>query len=246
MKEWFENWFDSKYYHKLYFDRDEKEASDFINNLMNFLKPPVNSLMLDVACGKGRHSRTLSSYQHFVTGIDISPQSIAFAAQFNSDRLEFLEHDMRLTFRINYFHYIFNLFTSFGYFESHRKNEDVLKNIYQSLRPNGVFIFDYLNSNYVSNHLVAQEKKIIEDTHFTIKRYQTPFHFIKQIQINDEALKAPLLFEEKVAAYRLSDFRTMFEKAGFCILNEFGNYQLAPFHETESKRVVIIAQKPSV
>ena len=32
---WFEEWFDSPYYHVLYKDRDEKEAKDFILNLIN-------------------------------------------------------------------------------------------------------------------------------------------------------------------------------------------------------------------
>jgi len=53
---WFKDWFNSPYYHQLYFKRDEQEAAAFIDHLISYLKPPPGSFMLDVACGKGRHS----------------------------------------------------------------------------------------------------------------------------------------------------------------------------------------------
>jgi SAM-dependent methyltransferase len=243
MSNWFENWFDSPYYHKLYFDRDEEEASLFIKNLIAYLNPPTNSFMLDIACGKGRHSRTLASYAHYVTGIDISPSSIAFATQFNSDNLEFFQHDMRLTFRINYYNYAFNLFTSFGYFSTPRENDDALRTISQSLKPGGYFIMDYLNAVQVEKMLQPSEKKIIEGTTFNIKRYKTATHFIKQIQIEDVALVTPILHQEQVAAYTLPILEKMFAKQKMKIIKVFGNYALDNFDEANSKRLILIAQK---
>src|SRR5215213_5123663 len=55
--QWFRQWFDSPYYHKLYFNRDEREAAAFINRLANRLHAAPGSFMLDVACGRGRHSK---------------------------------------------------------------------------------------------------------------------------------------------------------------------------------------------
>src|SRR5215218_5621694 len=86
-KEWYKDWFNSSYYHKLYFERDETEAQKFITRLIDHLKPPADSRMLDVACGRGRHSRFLASKGFDVTGIDISFDSIAYAKQFESDNL---------------------------------------------------------------------------------------------------------------------------------------------------------------
>jgi SAM-dependent methyltransferase len=243
MAEWFENWFDSPYYHKLYFDRDEEEALLFIGNLINYLNATPGSLMLDIACGKGRHSKTLSSYGHTVTGIDISPQSIEYAKQFENDILEFFQHDMRLTFRINYYHYAFNLFTSFGYFKSQRENDDALRTIAQSLKPNGVFVFDYLNSFYIEKNLISAAVKVIGGTTFNIKKWKTITHFIKQIQIEDPQLKIPLLYQEKVASFTFEDFEKMFAKQSLKILKTFGSYALEPFNLEQSKRLIIVAQK---
>src|SRR5688572_19479368 len=99
---WFKDWFNSPYYHQLYFQRDDAEAAAFIDKLIDHLQPSPRSMMLDVACGKGRHSIQLASKGYFVTGIDLSEDSIIEAKKFETDNLEFFVHDMRLPFRINY------------------------------------------------------------------------------------------------------------------------------------------------
>ena len=92
---WFENWFDSPYYHILYKDRDYKEAEIFISNLINFLKPPKESKLLDLACGAGRHSIFINKMGYDVTGVDLSKNSIDTALAHKNDSLQFDTHDMR-------------------------------------------------------------------------------------------------------------------------------------------------------
>ena len=87
---WFKDWFNSPYYHQLYFKRDEAEAAKFIDKLIDYLKPPQGSLMLDVACGKGRHSRQLASKGFDVTGIDLSTDSIKEAKKYEAKICIFL------------------------------------------------------------------------------------------------------------------------------------------------------------
>lgn len=243
MPQWFENWFDSPFYHQLYFDRDEDEASRFIGNLVKHLDPPPQQFMLDVACGKGRHSVELASYGHFVTGIDISPNSIAAAKQLESDQLEFYRHDMRLPFRINYYHYVFNLFTSFGYFNTQREHEDAIRTIASSLKPGGYFILDYLNSELVTKNLVPHEEKEIGNTIYRIRRRRDETHFYKEIEVIDASLPKPLFFTEKVAAFTLNDFETMFAHQQLTVQALFGDYSLNSFSAAESKRLILIAKK---
>ncbi len=57
-----------------------------------------------------------------VTGIDLAPDTIAFANQFANDHLHFYVHDMRRLLCTNCFDYAFNFFTSFGYFETQREH----------------------------------------------------------------------------------------------------------------------------
>ena len=134
--DWFSDWFDSKYYHILYTDRDNTEAEHFISNILDFLKPGKDQHILDLACGKGRHSKLLNDLGYRVTGVDLSENSIMQAKQFSNDRLIFDTHDMRDVYAENEFDFVLNLFTSFGYFNSSQENRRVVCAIEKQLKNN--------------------------------------------------------------------------------------------------------------
>ena len=71
MKHWYSSWFDTPFYHILYKDRDDKEAQSFMDALTYYLNISQNSTILDLACGKGRHSLYLNSIGYDVTGLDL-------------------------------------------------------------------------------------------------------------------------------------------------------------------------------
>lgn len=241
--EWYKNWFNSPFYHKLYFSRDEKEASNFIKNLLAYLQPPPGSRCLDAACGKGRHSRLLAKTGFDVTGIDIAPDSIREAAQFEQENLHFFVHDMRLPFWINFFDYAFNFFTSFGYFATRREHDDAMRTIAASLKPGGTLMFDYLNVHYVEDHLVHNEVKVIDQTEYDIHRWQDDTHLFKKITISDPALSAPLTFTEKVTKFSLGDFTDMLSFQKLQVSEAFGDYNLQPYDVRKTPRMIIIAKR---
>ena len=241
--DWFENWFDSPYYHKLYFERDKQEASAFIEKLVNHLKPPVPSMMLDVACGKGRHSRQLASYGHTVTGIDLSEQSINEALLTSNDQLYFYRHDMRLPFWINYFDHAFNFFTSFGYFRTQRENDNAIRTIATALKKNGVFVMDYLNTHFSEDHLIHKSEKIVDDVQFIITKWFDEDFFYKKIEVIDEMLTEPLVYNEKVAKFTLGDFTDMFAYQGLQIQEVYGDYDFGRYDVKKSNRLIMIAKK---
>jgi len=243
MLPWFKNWFNSPYYHHLYFNRDEKEAAEFINKLIDHLHPLQGSRMLDVACGKGRHSLQLSGKGFDVTGIDLSEDSIKEALQYETETLHFYQHDMRLPCWINFFDYAFNFFTSFGYFNTQRENDNSIRTIAQSLKPKGIFVLDYLNVHYAEDHMVHQSEKEIDGVNFLITKWYDEQHFFKKIMIEDEQLKEPLVFTEKVSKFSLGDFTDMFAYQGMQIKEVFGDYNFKNYHVKKSPRLVMIAEK---
>ncbi|MEM6725330.1 MAG: methyltransferase domain-containing protein [Bacteroidota bacterium] len=238
--EWFESWFDSHYYHILYQNRDTQEAEGFVRALTQKLEIPTESRMMDLACGKGRYARLLAEYAEEVVGLDLSEESIKYAKQFESGRLTFYKHDMRQLFRINYFDFIFNLFTSFGYFKTDREHLRVFMNIEKGLRPGGTFIFDYFNLASVKAKLVPQEVIQRGDYTFEVSRRIEHQQVIKRIKVQDTETRH---YEEQVRAFTLTDFEAMFQEAGLQIVEKFGNYQLDPFEENASERLIIRAIK---
>jgi SAM-dependent methyltransferase len=240
---WFKDWFNSPYYHQLYFNRDDKEAADFIDALISRLQPAEAAFMLDVACGKGRHSIHLAEKGFDVTGIDLSEDSIAQALRNESDRLHFYRHDMRLPFRINYFDFAFNFFTSFGYFRTQREHDNAVRTIAQSLKKEGRFVMDYLNVHYAEDHLVHQFDKTIDGVNFFITKWFDETHFYKKIVVEDEALQEPLVYTEKVAKFTLGDFTEMFAYQNLLIEEVYGDYNFADYHVKKSPRLIMIAKK---
>jgi SAM-dependent methyltransferase len=240
---WFQGWFNSPYYHKLYAYRDDKEAAGFIEALMARLNPPPGSRMLDVACGRGRHAKILAAKGFDVTGIDLAPANIAFAIHSQNDHLHFYEQDMRRLSWINYFDYAFNFFTSFGYFKTDREHLLAIRNISQSLRPEGIFVIDYLNAGYVEDHLVKESVKKKGDSSFLISKWSDKTHFYKKINIREPGLSERIEFTEKVARFTLDDFEKMFTANALRISEVFGDYALNPYDKKQSPRLVIIAKK---
>lgn len=234
---WFVSWFDSPYYHILYKERNYREAQIFMDNLTHYLNLPEKSKVLDLACGKGRHSIYLNQLGYEVIGVDLSENSIAEANKNQNKTLHFKVHDMRKPFE-DKFDAIFNLFTSFGYFENNEDNLITLKAMKQSLTEYGFAVIDFMNVNQVINNLVAEEVKTVENIDFHIKRYVNEGFIYKEIDFEDQGNK--FHFIEKVKSLTLNDFEVMMKEAGIFLLDIFGDYKLKKFHKIDSERLIMI------
>ncbi|HEU4718247.1 MAG TPA: methyltransferase domain-containing protein [Bacteroidia bacterium] len=239
---WYLEWFDSPYYHLLYDNRDETEARDFVHRLFSFLRPSLPARVLDAGCGSGRHARVMNELGFEVTGIDLSPANITRARRSENDTLSFFVHDMRRTFRVNYFDYAFNLFTSFGYFRSNRDNVRVIDSLHSALKKDGILVLDFFNSSCVEKMIAScnSGSKISGGIEFTWKKKIVSGFIEKEIRFSDKG--KDFHFTEHVRLLKPDDFRALFENK-FSVLHTFGDYRLAEFNEDESPRLIFIAKK---
>ena len=238
-KDWFASWFNTRYYHILYSHRDYSEAQEFMQNIITFLKLEKDDLLLDLGCGKGRHSIYLNSLGFNVVGADLSKNSILEAKQFENKSLKFIEHDMRNPFS-NKYNAILNLFTSFGFFEDDNEDITILQNIKNGLKPNGVAIIDFMNVKKVVSDLVAEEVQTIGDISFKINRYVKKGFIIKEI--NFDADNEHHTYFEKVKILDLPKIKTYLNSVDFKIKHIFGNYQLEDFNEETSDRLILVLE----
>ena len=237
---WYENWFDSKYYHILYKNRDTSEANQFIKNLINKLNLEKKNRILDVACGKGRHSIFLNSLGFQVTGIDLSSESINFCKKFENNCLSFHKFDMRNCFKKDYFTLCLNIFTSIGYFDDEKDNFKVIKSMTDSVKKNCHIVIDFFNVQNVIKNIVSNEKKQIDDVIFLIKRYVKDNKIIKEIRIVDNDLE--LSYYEKVSLLELDYFKNVFDDLGLELVGLFGNYNLDEYQKN-SERLILFGKK---
>lgn len=238
--EWFENWFDTVYYHVLYKKRDDAEAAYFIDSLIKYLAPQKGSKFLDLACGKGRHSIYLNQKGFDVTGLDLSQNSIENACLYKNSRLRFLEHDMRQNLQNHSFDYVLNLFTSFGYFTDPNDDIAVIKNVKKSLNPGGFFVLDYFNAAKPNAHFDIPFTKTVDSIRFDLIKHVKDGRIIKEIKVTDSGKVYE--FTEQVRIYSLEQFKQILADEGLNLVQTFGSYDLEPYNELTSDRLILIAK----
>lgn len=238
--EWFRGWFNSPYYHILYKHRDDAEAANFLDALIGELALPRGAAILDLACGKGRHAIYLHHKGFNVTGLDLSEESIKQAMESANEGLIFHTADMR-TFSLNEkFDAVFNLFTSFGYFDQKSENVQVIQRIHAHLNDDGIFVMDYFNPATVCCFKHSGDLHI-DGIQFHITKKIENDHIIKTIEISDQGQQKQ--FMERVQLFSLDEMINMLESNGFKVLHTKGNYFMDDFMEKTSDRMIIIAQK---
>lgn len=239
-EEWFASWFDSPYYHMLYCNRDENEAESFLTLLTAHLQLPDSAHLLDLACGSGRHSRVLGRLGFQVSGCDLSPNSIAEAQRLASEGMYFFIHDMRDALPGTY-DVIFNLFTSFGYFDHPSDNGKVLRSAADALEEGGLLIIDFMNTEKIIRELKPRQEILRGEQLFHIKREVVNAKIVKTIAF--EAEGKSWFFQEKVQALTLTDFQQLISEAGFKLEETFGSYSLEPYNAISSDRLIMICKK---
>ena len=237
---WYSTWFDSPFYHILYQHRNHSEAEKAVNTLLAFAGVEKGSVVMDLCCGKGRHAILLEKAGNIVTGLDLSPANINYCKSFENNNLHFDVRDMREVYEADKFDYVFNLFTSFGYFDD-QGNEQTLLAIKEGLKAGGKVIIDFLNVIPVIKALPAKEIISLDGIDFHIHKYVENNRIYKQIKFTHDG--HDYSFCEEVNALQLSDFERYFEHTGFKLLSVSGDYDGSLFDEHQSKRLILLAER---
>lgn len=243
---WFEAWFDSPLYDKLYANRDQEEAHRLINFLEEIIPLEQHSNILDFGCGRGRHTIELARKGYQVEGVDLSERAIKTAKQKAEDekldRVHFRVGDIRdplpQTFDI-----ILNLFTTFGYFLDDAENTQVLDSVEQMLNEGGTFVLDYLNPARVKQTLVPEDSGRFQDIDYTIKRYLKNEAVHKDITFKKESTGEGKTYSEHVKLYDLSWFQQKMKQRNLQIEHVYGDYSGGDYQEESSSRMLIISRK---
>ena len=135
---------------------------------------------------------------------------------------------------------ILNLFTSFGYFEEEEINIKVLKNLKSGLKKNGVLVIDFMNVNYVKEHLIEEEIITKGNIEFHIKRHIKDDFIIKEIRFYADGKDH--FFKERVKYLPLATLKRFIKKANLKLKHTFGEYSLTAFDIKKSSRLILIVE----
>ncbi|HRK05495.1 MAG TPA: class I SAM-dependent methyltransferase [Chlorobiota bacterium] len=242
--EWYQSWFESPWYMRLYRHRTDEEAQRAVRLIEQCSGLERGARLLDLCCGYGRHALALAERGYHVSGVDISHYLIDRAREvYPHENVTYSVGDMRGPYPGAPFDGIVNFFTSFGYFDVHDENAAVFRAVYDALRPGGIFVMDFFNARRVRETLLPESMTILDDvTIIQERRIEEPF--VRKSILVSNPCSYELEFEERVWLYTADELVTMASDAGLMIRRLAGGYEGAPFDETTSDRCILFCQKP--
>lgn len=239
---WYEEWFDSSLYEKLYAYRDDEEAARLADLLEVELPEGRYRKVLDLGCGRGRHSLNMARRGYKVTGFDLSERAIQKARERAAGEglnINFRIHDMREPLD-EQFDAILNLFTTFGYFDDDTENVRVLQAMSRMLRPSGRLVIDYLNPGNVVKSLQPHETGQIDSLKYDIRKEidDGANMVVKTIRF-DKKDGTTREYQERVKLYDLNWFKKHLALYNMMLIKCCGNYDGDPYDEEASNRMLM-------
>lgn len=240
MKAWYEEHFQEDYL-RVYDHRDETKAASELNTIMEKIPLTPGAKAIDLCCGNGRHARWLARKGVDVTGIDLSPALLKKAIELtNGLAVQYQRGDIRNVQIRKEYDLAFNLFTSFGYFPDDEENELIFQQAASALKPGGWFVFDYLNPEYIKQHIVPRDETVKDGLKIYQERSIQDEFVVKRISIVEG--DSTRRYMEKVKMYQERQLRSMMEAHGLQIHAFYGDYDASPFQLEASPRQIFIAQ----
>lgn len=246
--EWFEEWFRSDFYVKLYSHRDQEEAEACVDLILDSTdlggRPHSELNALDLACGPGRHAIVLAKRGLGVTAVDLSPTLLSIASRAAEEAeapIRFIRSDMREIDFEGEFDLVLQLFTSFGYFEERSDDALVLQRVRAALRSGGYYALDLINERYLRETLVPLSIRSLDGIEIREERRLVEERVEKRIEIPTSDGQTHE-FIESVRLYSPETIEGMLYDASLAPVHWFGSYAGERFDPETSERMLVICR----
>jgi SAM-dependent methyltransferase len=245
---WWEELFDDSYLHSIpaFSERQTQKEVDFIQAGLGVTP---GGMILDVACGAGRHAVELATRGFNVVGLDLSLAMLARASELSQEhaqKVNFIQGDMRAMAFESTFDGACFLGTSIGYFED-ETNVKVIEGIHRALKAKGMLIIEAANRDYLINH---QPNMVWFEGRGCVCMEETSFNYIT----SRLKVKRTMLYEDgrqveqefAIRAYCLHELGKILHNAGFRVSEVSGHVHTpGAFFGPDSTHLIILAEKRS-
>lgn len=242
-KEWTENYFDKLYMKYFLLTQKEEITEQQTTFIKTFLRP--GGRVLDTGCGIGRHSISLAKKGFDVVGIDTSDIYLSFAKESSIKEevrnIEFKKIDMRDMDYKKEFDGVINLWSSFGYYDD-ETNFEILKNLSEALKRDGILIIDIENRDYLLKNFVYETFKESDGVFILERRNYHPLTSIittHRFFIGKDLKKE---YIRNIRMYSATEMINLYKSAALKEIQVFGNFAGEKF-SINSKRIIIIGKK---
>jgi SAM-dependent methyltransferase len=239
---WYERWFGAEYL-DVYPHRDETEAIEAVRLLLEGIPLQPGARVLDLACGAGRHLRSMHGRGFSAIGLDLSFPLLRRAKEANSTE-KLVRGDMRsLPFGKASFDSVASFFTSFGYFNDDNDNERVISEIRRVLRPEGYLLLDFLNAQRVKETLSPRDEGELDGRRMIQERrlVEGGRAVEKTIHLDGAGTGGAEVFRERVRLYSPDELAELLGGQGLEPERWFGSYAGEPLTPS-APRVIVVAR----
>ncbi|MBV6518769.1 MAG: SAM-dependent methyltransferase [Candidatus Brocadia sp.] len=245
----------AKYYNLLYKDKDYQTEVHYIENLIKkYAKNKVETI-LDIGCGTGNHDVLFAKRGYEIYGIDRSEEMIHIAKSrsHNLQNINFSVGNSESFTLDKKFDVVVSLFHVMSY---QIKNESLygsLKNAYDHLKADGLFIFDFWYGPAVLTDRPSVRLKELEDASLKIYRIATPvmhsnenivdvnFEVFIEDKVNNKVNK--IKETHRVRYLFLPELQFMLQGIGFTVIDALEWMSLDKELSFTSWNGVLVAQK---
>jgi SAM-dependent methyltransferase len=246
---------------------DQNETPSQIQFLKKHIKK--DDIILDSACGTGRHLIALNKLGYKVVGIDVSSNLLRIAKnRYHSAQL--VRGDVKfLPFKVAGFSAVISMDTSFGYLNSEEEDQQSLTEIARVLSYGGFIVIDVFNPehlirNYSRLNFLKRVKRILLPLllilrsrclllrAFKWRQYPSFFlhqrraifrrgHLLKDLWIIMEKTTGKVtVYNHNVRLYNKMELQTFLNNAGFNIKAVYGGYDDKEFG-SDLPRLILLA-----
>lgn len=222
-------------------ERTDPEV-DFVAATLKDRVPP-GGLVLDLACGQGRHAIPLAERGYRIVGLDYQLHLLRKAKQAAGDaEVRFARGDMRRLPFAETFDAVVNLFTAFGYF-SDEENARILFEVARVLRSGGWFVLDVANRDALIRNAQPKSWKRLPDGSLVISEWTWDVaegrytHW--QLLLDEQGRRS---FTHSVRVYTCTELTILLRDAGFTLVERHGGFRGEAL-TLDAPRLILIAQK---
>ncbi len=221
----------AKYYNLLYKDKNYQIEVDYIERLIKkCAKNDVKSI-LDIGCGTGNHDLLFAKKGYDVCGVDVAEEMINIAKLrvHNVHNVNFFLGNSKDFALDKQFDAVVSLFHVMSYQITNESLYGSLKNAYNHLKADGLFIFDFWYGPAVLTDRPSVRLKVLEDDSTKIYRIATPTTYpnenvvdvIYEVIIEDKSNNKMSTLKEthRMRYLFLPELEFMLKSMGFKILD---------------------------
>lgn len=208
--------------------------------------------VLDLGCGTGEITIRLAEKGYDISGVDLSADMLSQAATKSIEEqidITWVHQDIRQLAGFTNLDLCISYCDVVNYITEKEDIKIAFQKVYESLREDGLFIFDVHSFQYVQNELTEQTFAEVNDELTYIWECESGdeagemYHYITFFQ-RDGMLYDRFDEVHHQKTYPVKMYETLLEQTGFReikVYQDFDSYHRKPEHEAE--RIFIVAQK---